>query len=65
MTALAELLLPLVLAIAYTTRVSHLRSNGRAPSTLRQLSFAAGLVLVGIATVGPMDGLADELVFGH
>ncbi len=65
MAALVELLLPLVLGLAYAKRVGHLRRHGRAPSTLRQLSFAAGLVLVAIATVGPMDELADEFVFGH
>ena len=46
-------------------RVSHLAEHGNAPSTLRQISFSAGLLLLLIATVGPMDELADELVFGH
>ena len=65
MTTLVELLLPIALAVAYARRVSHLAEHGNAPSTLRQISFSAGLLLLLIATVGPMDELADELVFGH
>ena len=49
MTALVELLLPLVLAIAYATRVGHLRRHGREPSVLRQLSFGGGLLLLLLA----------------
>jgi cytochrome c oxidase assembly factor CtaG len=65
LSALVELILPVVLGIAYFRRVRHLRERGAAPSTLRQLSFGGGLLLLLIATVGPMDGLADEFVFGH
>ncbi len=65
MTTLVELLLPIALALAYARRVSHLAAHGNAPSTLRQISFSAGLLLMLIATVGPMDELADEFVFGH
>jgi putative membrane protein len=64
-TALIESLLPLALALAYVRRVSHLRHHGSAPTSLRQLSFGVGLLLLLIATVGPMDDLADEFVFGH
>lgn len=65
LAAFAELLLPAALAIAYSRRVQRLRRRDAAPSALRQLSFAAGLALVAAATVGPMDELGDELVFGH
>jgi putative membrane protein len=65
LTTLAELLLPLALALAYTRRVAYLGRDGRAPSTLRQLSFAAGLLLLAASTVGPLDELAHDLVFGH
>jgi cytochrome c oxidase assembly factor CtaG len=64
-TTLVALLLPTALAIAYVRRVAHLAQHGGAPSTLRQLSFGAGLLLLGVATVGPVAELGDELVFGH
>lgn len=64
-TTLVGLLLPVVLGLAYFRRVAHLREHESAPSTLRQLSFGGGLLLVLAATVGPMDELGDELVFGH
>ena len=65
MTTVVVLLLPAALAIAYFRRVAHLREQENAPSALRQLSFGTGLLLVLVATVGPMDELGDELVFGH
>lgn len=65
LSSLPELLLPVILGIAYFRRVHRLQSRGAAPSPLRQLSFAAGLLLVLGATVGPMDGLADDFVYGH
>lgn len=65
LSSLPELLLPIVLGLAYFRRVHHLRRRDAAPSRLRQLSFTAGLLLVLVATVGPMDTLADELVYGH
>ena len=64
-TAPVELLLPLALAVFYWRRIAHLRPHGNPPSALRQLSFAGGLLLLAIAIVGPMDDLADELVYGH
>jgi cytochrome c oxidase assembly factor CtaG len=64
-TTVVTLLLPSALAISYFVRVAHLARHGAAPSTLRQLSFGGGLVLLVAATVGPMDELGDELVFGH
>jgi putative membrane protein len=62
---LLQILLPTLFGVAYFVRVDRLRERGRAPSRIRQASFAAGLAVVVIATVGPMDTLADEFVFGH
>ncbi|HVC07329.1 MAG TPA: cytochrome c oxidase assembly protein [Solirubrobacterales bacterium] len=60
-----SLTLPLLIGIAYFVRVGELREQGRQPSTLRQASFASGLALIVVATVGPIDSLADNFVFGH
>jgi len=57
--------LPLLIGIAYFVRVGRLREQGRQPSILRQASFACGMAMIVLATVGPMDGLADDYVFGH
>ena len=65
MTTLVALLLPLVLGLAYFRRVAHLAQHGSAPTRLRQVSFAGGLLLLVVATVGPIDELGDDLVFGH
>jgi cytochrome c oxidase assembly factor CtaG len=65
MTALVELLIPIALGLAYYRRVAHLRDRGRAPSHLRQASFGLGLALIAAVTVGPVDGLADDFVWGH
>lgn len=65
MTTLAGLLLPLALGVAYFRRSTRLAGHGSAPSALRQISFAGGLLLLAAATVGPMDTLGDDLVFGH
>jgi putative membrane protein len=64
-TTLVALLLPLVLGLAYLRRVAHLAQHGSAPTRLRQVSFAGGLLLLVVATVGPIDELGDDLVFGH
>jgi cytochrome c oxidase assembly factor CtaG len=64
-TTVLQLLLPAVLGIAYYRRVPHLARHSQAPSTARQVSFAGGLLLLAVATVGPMDELGDDLVFGH
>jgi cytochrome c oxidase assembly factor CtaG len=65
LSSLPELLLPVVLGILYFRRVRRLHTRDAAPSRLRQLSFTAGLLVVLGATVGPMDGLADDFVYGH
>ncbi|HEY7255055.1 MAG TPA: cytochrome c oxidase assembly protein [Solirubrobacterales bacterium] len=57
--------LPLLIGVAYFVRVGHLREHGRQPSPLRQASFACGMALIVLATVGPLDALADDFVFGH
>ncbi len=62
---ISALLAPLVLGALYFARVGRLRRSGRAPSRARQISFACGIALVLVATVGPIDHLADDFVFGH
>jgi cytochrome c oxidase assembly factor CtaG len=57
--------LPLLIGVAYFVRVGHLRESHRQPSVARQASFACGMSVIVLSTVGPMDELADELVFGH
>jgi cytochrome c oxidase assembly factor CtaG len=63
--SLAQLAIPIALGLAYERRVATLRTRGQAPSLARQLSFAAGLVLILGVTLGPVDELADEFVYGH
>jgi putative membrane protein len=65
LSTLPELLIPIILGFAYFRRVHHLRRRDAAPSRLRQLSFTAGLLLILGVTLGPMDELADDLVYGH
>lgn len=62
---LLAFLLPAAIGVAYLVRLSHLRAGGREPSRARQVAFWGGLALVLAATVGPLDELADEFVFGH
>ena len=57
--------LPMLIGVAYFVRVGKLREQGRQPSIVRQASFACGMALIVIATVGPIDSLADDFVFGH
>jgi putative membrane protein len=65
MTTLVALLLPVALGAAYFRRVANLARHGNAPSTPRQVSFAGGVLLLVAATLGPIDELGDDLVFGH
>ena len=62
-STLSAIAVPLLIGIAYFKRASRL--GGRRPSLLRQASFACGLALIALATVGPLDTLADDFVFGH
>jgi cytochrome c oxidase assembly factor CtaG len=64
-STVTSITLPLAIGVAYFVRVGHLRERGRQPSLARQASFACGMSLIVLATVGPMDVLADEFVFGH
>jgi cytochrome c oxidase assembly factor CtaG len=64
-STVTSITLPLLIGVAYFVRVGHLREQGRQPSTLRQASFACGMALIVIATVGPVDHLADDFAFGH
>jgi cytochrome c oxidase assembly factor CtaG len=64
-STLTSITLPLLIGVVYFVRVGHLREQGRQPCALRQASFACGMALIVLATVGPIDKLADEFVFGH
>ena len=43
----------------------HLSSEGRPVPLRRQLSFLAGVAVIAVALVSPLDGLADELLTFH
>jgi putative membrane protein len=64
-STITSITLPILIGVTYFVRVGRLREQGRAPSTLRQASFATGMALIVLATVGPMDELADDFVSGH
>lgn len=64
-STITSITLPILIGVAYFYRVSHLRERGRQPSFWRQASFTAGLAAIVLTTVGPMDDLADNFVFGH
>jgi putative membrane protein len=64
-STVSSIAVPVAILIAYFLRTAHLREQGRQPSKLRQASFASGIALIVVATVGPVDHLADELVLGH
>lgn len=55
----------LVAATAYAIRILHLSSAGRPVPLARQLSFLAGLIVLGVALVSPLDRLSDELLTFH
>jgi cytochrome c oxidase assembly factor CtaG len=61
----SAVLLPLLIGGVYFVRVGHLAETGRQPSRARIACFLGGLGLVLIATVGPLDDLAGDFVFGH
>ncbi len=64
-STMTSITLPLLIGVAYFVRVGQLREQRRQPSSWRQASFACGMTLIVLATVGPMDKLADDFVFGH
>ena len=64
-STITSITLPILIGVAYFYRVGQLRERGRQPSLARQASFTVGMSMIVLATVGPMDDLADNFVFGH
>jgi cytochrome c oxidase assembly factor CtaG len=63
-----ELLQPVLLtavAVAYARRAGTLASRGNPVPRWRMACFAAGLLIVGLAFVKPLEDLAEELVLAH
>lgn len=54
---------PLLLAAAYGFRVQALTKRGRRISTARQLSFYAGVAILVLAVVSPVDTIGEERLF--
>lgn len=55
----------IVIAIAYAVRVVRLSGERRPVPLRRQCSFLAGLAVLAVAYVSPLDGLSDELLTFH
>jgi len=55
----------LVVAIAYALRITSLSRAGRPVPLWRQCFFLAGLIVLAVAYVSPLDGVADELLAFH
>ncbi|HEX4752630.1 MAG TPA: cytochrome c oxidase assembly protein [Solirubrobacterales bacterium] len=64
-STITSITLPILIGVAYFYRVAQLRERGRQPSFARQASFTVGMSMIVLATVGPMDELADNFVYGH
>jgi cytochrome c oxidase assembly factor CtaG len=64
-STITSIILPLLIGVAYFYRVGQLRERGRQPKLWRQASFAVALAAIVLSTVGPMDELADNFVYGH
>ena len=64
-STITSITLPILIGVAYFHRVGQLRERGRQPNLWRQISFSVGLAAIVLVTVGPMDDLADNFVFGH
>ncbi|MBS1860552.1 MAG: cytochrome c oxidase assembly protein [Actinobacteria bacterium] len=64
-STITSITLPILIGVAYFYRVGHLRERNRQPDLWRQASFTVGLAAIVLVTVGPMDDLADNFVFGH
>ncbi|HEY2715453.1 MAG TPA: cytochrome c oxidase assembly protein [Solirubrobacterales bacterium] len=64
-STITSITLPLLIGVAYFYRVGQLRERGRQPTLWRQASFTVGLAAIVLSTVGPMDELADDFVYGH
>ena len=65
MIDVAAPLLLVAVAVAYARRVSTLARRDRSVNPWRQVSFAAGLVILMLADVPPISTIADELVVAH
>src|ERR1700753_300332 len=64
-STITSITLPLLIGVAYFYRVAQRRERNREPRLWRQASFTVGLAAIVLVTVGPMDDLADNFVFGH
>jgi putative membrane protein len=64
-STITSITLPILIGVAYFYRVAVLRERGRQPSFARQASFTIGMSMIVLATIGPMDELADNFVYGH
>jgi putative membrane protein len=66
---LGEFLPPLAACVVYLAlyrrRVATLSREGRPVSRWRQSSFLAGVLLMAIVQLPPLDGLADEVLVAH
>ena len=51
--------------VAYAIRAVHLADAGRPLPRWRMVCFAAGIVVLAIAVLGPLEGLAEELQIAH
>ena len=60
-----EIGLPALVGFLYLHRCQALAASGRAPSSARQLCFAAGIAVWVAATLTPLAKLAEELVSAH
>jgi putative membrane protein len=59
-----ELLPILIPALLYWWRATHLAERGRPVPLWRQMSFAAGLLVIALSLVG-LGAISDELLYGH
>lgn len=63
--SIMEFAVPLALALAYEKRAGRLAGEGRPVPAWRQVMFGAGMVLICASLLGPIDDLADELLWVH
>lgn len=60
-----QIVLLLAIAVAYALRARTLANEDRPVAVWRQLSFAAGVALIGVALVSPAAHLGEELIVAH
>jgi cytochrome c oxidase assembly factor CtaG len=65
MIDVAAPLLLIAVAVAYARRASTLARRGQSVNLWRQVSFAAGVVVLLLADVPPISTVAEELVVAH